>query len=271
MATVDRSGVTIHYEVEGTGPPLVLHTGGGGDLEMWRLAGYPQGLAGRQLILIDHRGHGRSDRPRDLAQHRIDEYVDDVVAVADAAGAERFGFFGYSAGATIGYRLAARHADRVDALIGLGTMGAQSDWRRDDDGDAAFAEQIRREGSDALVRLLRDQEPDVPDWFAGQMRDTDPEMFALQIEGRGSWPGPWAEFASIAAPALIIVGQTEEGDDHSAEAHAREAAATMRDARVAVVPELGHVMAFVRSDLVLPPVREFLAEVSPVSGGPEAR
>jgi pimeloyl-ACP methyl ester carboxylesterase len=107
MPTTDRSGVRIHYEVEGDGPPLILHTGGGGDLGMWRIAGYPAALADRQVILMDHRGHGASERPRTIEEHRIDRYVEDVVAVADDLDLATFSFFGYSAGASVGYRLAA--------------------------------------------------------------------------------------------------------------------------------------------------------------------
>src|SRR5713226_5442017 len=123
MPEVLSSGVVIHYEVEGEGPPLVLHTGGGGDLEMWRRAGYVDGLADRMIVLMDHRGHGLSSRPTELADHRIDRYVGDVLALADALGLERFGFFGYSDGGSVGYELAARHPDRVAALIGLGAVG----------------------------------------------------------------------------------------------------------------------------------------------------
>jgi hypothetical protein len=61
----------------------------------------------------------------------------------------------------------------------------------------------------------------------------------------------------------MIVGQTEEGDERSAGTHTLQAAAAIPNATVVVLPELGHVMAFVRSDLVLPPVVAFLDEVTP--------
>ena len=255
MPTVDRSGVEIHYEVEGDGPPLVLHTGGGGDLRMWRLAGYPEGLEGRRLILMDHRGRGRSGRPGDVAAHAIDRYVEDVLGVADAAGAERFDFFGYSAGASIGYRLAAEQPGRVASLVGLGAIGSLAE--QDDSLDVAA--RVRREGSETLVSWLREDEPDLPEWFAGQLRSTDPEMFALTLEAWAAWGGPWAEFARIEVPTLIVVGQLEEGDEETAGANARTAVLEMRDGRAEVIPGVGHCMAFVRSDLVVPLVAGFLA------------
>lgn len=265
QATVDGSGVEIHYEVEGAGPPLILHTGGGDDLEMWRTAGYTAGLVGRRVVLIDHRGHGASGRPKERAQHGIDRYVDDVLAVADALGEPRFSFFGYSAGASVGYRLAARHPERVAGLVGLGAVGGPQP--ADDDEDLELAARIREEGSEALVTWLREEEPDFPEWFADQMRSTDPEMFALLLEAWTSWGGPWDEFAKIQAPTLLVVGQREEGANDDAAAHAQRAADTIPDGRAVVLPELGHVMAFVRADLVLPHVLAFLDDVAPTASG----
>lgn len=58
-------GTRLHYAVEGDGPSLVLHLGAGCDSELWRAAGYLEPLAKTyRCILFDHRGHGRSDRPR---------------------------------------------------------------------------------------------------------------------------------------------------------------------------------------------------------------
>jgi pimeloyl-ACP methyl ester carboxylesterase len=91
-------------------------------------------------------------------------------------------------------------------------------------------------------------------------------MFALTLEAWAAWRGPWAEFPRIEAPTLLIVGQLEEGDESTAGANARAAVATMRNARAEVLPGLGHVMAFVRSDLVLPRVRAFLGKADGEAG-----
>ena len=93
------------------------------------------------------------------------------------------------------------------------------------------------------------------------MRGTDPEMFALLLEAWTSWGGPWEEFARVQAPTLIVVGELEEP---LAAENAAGAAALMRDARAVVLPRLGHVAAFVRSDLTLHRVVEFLDTVAPL-------
>src|SRR5579864_8404252 len=124
MPFVSNHGVRVHYEVSGSGPSVVLHTGGAGDLRMWREAGYASGLGGCQCILLDHRGRGLSDRPGGLKAHRPERYVNDVVAVLDALDVPRAAFWGYSFGRRVGFELAHRHPDRVGALILSGGMEA---------------------------------------------------------------------------------------------------------------------------------------------------
>jgi aminoacrylate hydrolase len=66
MPFSSNGNVKIYYEIEGSenGPPIILHTGGAGDMNMWRYAGYVKALTGFSLILVDHRGRGRSDKPQ---------------------------------------------------------------------------------------------------------------------------------------------------------------------------------------------------------------
>ena len=258
MPTIGHGDGAIHYETEGSGPVLVLHTGAGGDLSMWRTAGYVDGLRGRRLVLIDHRGHGASGRPRGVDNHGIDAYVEDVLRVVDDLGVDRFSMFGYSDGAALAYRLAARHPDRVPAIVGLGAVGAKGATLGD---RVERASRIRVEGPDAVVRSLREAEPSLPDWFAEQIRSTDGDMFALELEGWASWAGPWAEFPMIHAATLVIVGELEDDDLGTSAIDARAAASALSDGRSAVLPGIGHGMAFVRSDLVLPHVGAFLDEV----------
>jgi pimeloyl-ACP methyl ester carboxylesterase len=260
MPEATNGGVRIHYEVEGDGPVVVLHTGGGGDLRMWRLAGYRSGLEGFTRVLMDHRGHGRSDRPAEPAEHGIDRYVEDVLAVADASGTDRFAFFGYSGGATVGYRLATEHGDRVGALIALGAVGSPEDSATAVRDEMDEMVELRRQGIGWLVDALLEDEPGLSSWFLEQMRSTDAEMLALQLE-ESATSSPWEAFARIVVPTLIVVGELEEGPGDAAARNARTAADLIPGGRSVILPSLGHCKAFERSDLVLAHVRPFLAEL----------
>ena len=50
MPYVSRAGVRLYYADAGSGPVVLLHTGGGGDGRMWDLAGYVTALAGYRLL-----------------------------------------------------------------------------------------------------------------------------------------------------------------------------------------------------------------------------
>src|SRR3954447_26749762 len=70
MPYASNDGVRIYYEREGSGPPLVLHHGFTRSLEGWRDNGYADVLNTEyELILMDARGHGRSDKPHDPAAY----------------------------------------------------------------------------------------------------------------------------------------------------------------------------------------------------------
>jgi len=50
-----NGGVRIRYEVEGTRPAVMMHTGSGGDSRIWRYAGYATGMPGYRKILVDQK------------------------------------------------------------------------------------------------------------------------------------------------------------------------------------------------------------------------
>jgi pimeloyl-ACP methyl ester carboxylesterase len=85
MQATSSDGVRIDFETAGRGQPLVLLHGFFGDRASWRSAGYVDALAAQYLlVLIDARGHGRSDAPHDTDSYRVGRQVPDVLAVLDA-------------------------------------------------------------------------------------------------------------------------------------------------------------------------------------------
>src|SRR3954471_17730477 len=87
----------IHYQVEGDGPPLLLHHGFTSSLEAWRFFGFTEALRSRyQVIMVDALGHGQSDKPHDIAAYSQLQRCRDVLAVLEALDIERVHYVGYS-------------------------------------------------------------------------------------------------------------------------------------------------------------------------------
>jgi len=103
----------IKYEVHGTGPALILGVtaaqGAGGK-------GYIDQLSKRyRVILMDYPPTG-DDAIAVESSFTPDHVCDDILSVADAAGAQRFAWFGYSWGGAVGLQLAIR-TNRLSALV----------------------------------------------------------------------------------------------------------------------------------------------------------
>jgi pimeloyl-ACP methyl ester carboxylesterase len=117
-----RSGeVHVAFQVVGDGPTdLVVVPGFTGHLEaIWEhplMAGFYRRLAAfARVIIFDKRGTGMSDPVSGAPT--LEQRIDDVRAVMDAAGSERGAVFGISEGGALAILFAASHPERVTALI----------------------------------------------------------------------------------------------------------------------------------------------------------
>jgi pimeloyl-ACP methyl ester carboxylesterase/DNA-binding CsgD family transcriptional regulator len=120
----------VAYSTSGTGPALLLDTGWITDLraqlELLSFGAFVERLAERfTVIRYDKPGCGLSDRNGiDLS---FDGQLAAALAVADAVGAGRFRLFGASQGAQLATAIAARHPDRVEALVLYGMCASGRD------------------------------------------------------------------------------------------------------------------------------------------------
>lgn len=239
----DHGGLRLAYDVIGDGLPVVLHCGAAGDSRMWREAGYVAGLADVQVVLLDPRGHGRSAAPLGPGHRAVRHYVGDVVALADKLGLDRFVFWGYSDGARVGFELAATYPGRVVALVAAGAAdGPDEDPAESRDA----AELVREQGIGAIIG----DEP-MPTWAVRQVvEETDREVVARELECFAEW-ALWPLLPKIQTPTLVVAGELEAE-------HINEVCGALHDGRAVVIPSLGHIGAFLHSELVLPQVVPFL-------------
>jgi pimeloyl-ACP methyl ester carboxylesterase/DNA-binding winged helix-turn-helix (wHTH) protein len=112
-------GARIAWAATGTGPPLVKTANWPSQLDLERtmpmFTHWFEGLTrGRQLIRYDVRGCGLSDPTSGFT---MDEWIEDLDAVADAAGLDRFPLLGVAQGSPLAIAYAARRPERVSRLV----------------------------------------------------------------------------------------------------------------------------------------------------------
>jgi pimeloyl-ACP methyl ester carboxylesterase len=247
MPYATNQGVRIHYRVEGDGPPLVLQHGYTWNMESWSRSGYVETLKSQyQLVLLDARGHGASDKPHDPAAYLLPLKVGDVVAVLDAIKVRASHFWGYSMGGWIAWGMAKYAPERVQGLIIGGahpygrTLPASS--RLDGSDPTAFVEALtRRLGFDFATLPVADQ------------ADTlDNDFLAL---GADQLDRPPLDdmLPTMRMPCFLYSG---EADDVTS--RMQECVQHMPNASFVSFPGLNHPEAFWRADVVLPVVMKFL-------------
>jgi pimeloyl-ACP methyl ester carboxylesterase/DNA-binding CsgD family transcriptional regulator len=143
-------GVRVAYATCGSGPPLVKAANWIGRLDLdWDSPVWRPWLAalarGRTLVRYDSRGFGLSDR--NAADFTFNALVDDLEAVIEAAGLDRFALFGLAAGGAIAIGYAARHPERVTHLVLYGC------FTRGRVARSETPEQL--EEANALIRLVQ--------------------------------------------------------------------------------------------------------------------
>lgn len=113
---------------------------------------------------------------------------------------------------------------------------------------------VRQHGVGQLIKGLEVAEGiGFPDWFWRHMMETDREMFALQLLGAAEWRGPWSLLREIQCAVLMLVGELEDPEGDTC-----HAASVLPNARCVTLRGLGHVGAYLRSDLALGEAVPFL-------------
>jgi class 3 adenylate cyclase/predicted alpha/beta hydrolase len=190
-------GVAIAYQVVGEGPrDLVVIPGWISHLDLqWEfspMARFLEQLARfARLILLDKRGTGLSDRQGERDIPTLEQRMEDVRAVMDAAGSERASVFAVSEGGPMALLLAATHPDRVESLV---LYGSYARWSWAEDYPWAPRPEVHERGQ----RLIREN------WGSGGML----EYFAPSLVGDPEAEAFWPRFQRQAASPGAAVALT---------------------------------------------------------------
>ena len=211
-----RSGdLNIAYQVNGAGPlDVVLASGFISHLEKdWedsRHAHFLERLGSfSRLIRFDKRGTGLSDRPGDLPD--LEQRMDDVRAVMDAAGSERAVLFGYSEGGPLSLLFAATYPERVRALILYGAFAARTQsedypWTHAPAERTAYAERIEREwGWEAdMHHMCPNADPAMTRWWGERARAAASPGAARALIAMNSMVDVRHVLPAVRAPTLVL-------------------------------------------------------------------
>ena len=113
MPKVNANGITLNYDQQGSGEPLILipYLSADNTCYAFQIAEYAKHFT---CFSIDLRGSGESDKPD--GEYSTELYADDVAALMDAVGIARAQVSGMSLGGAIGCWLAAKHPEKVKSL-----------------------------------------------------------------------------------------------------------------------------------------------------------
>lgn len=115
--TADVNGVDLHYRVDGSGPPLIVVSPGWGVGSGYLQRGLAFLLPHFQVVFVDTRGSGLSDRPVDNSKMGSVEMADDLEALRQHLGLPLITLIGHSNGGAIALAFAQRHPDRISKLV----------------------------------------------------------------------------------------------------------------------------------------------------------
>ena len=280
-----RSGrVHIAYQVVGEPDPdrpdLVFSYGYGSNVEVqWehpRFASFLDQLAelGR-LVLYDKRDTGLSDRTG--TPPTLEQRVDDVHAVMEAAGVDRAVMIGMTGGAPVAALFSALHPQRVEALVLYGAVAflrlneAGTPTTESDEPPAEFLDAVARTwGTGICAHLYAGSlvdEPGFVEWCAHYERSmASPGNAAAMVWMSYRWDLR-PVLPTITAPTLAL---WRPGDlDYVEPEHYREVVDLIPGARGVALPGTDHWPWTDHADVLLDEIRRFLADRT--TGAPAAR
>lgn len=246
-------GTRIAYALAGSGPPLVKAANWLNHLEfdwespVWKHF-FKELASEHQLIRYDARGNGLSSWA--ASDFYLDRQVEDLEAVVDTLGLEKFPLLGISQGCAKAVAYAARHPEHVTKLLLLG--GYVRGWRHRDEPDSIVVGEARcaliragwgRDNTAVRQMFTTIYMPDAPaesqTWFTDlQKKTTSPENAAAILMAHGD-VDIRGILADVQAPTLVLHSRNESGVPYE---QGQELAAGIKDARFVTLETANHIL-----------------------------
>jgi pimeloyl-ACP methyl ester carboxylesterase len=238
MAKAPGDGAGLwHSDSGGNGQQVLCLHGYMGSHDIW-LPTVERLAAQARWVLMDARGAGDSERPSD--NYTVDQAVDDIMAVADQVGFDRFTYVGHSMGGALGYRVALEHPDRVERLVLVCAAPPRSFPGPPPPALERVMHAWKAQDAGAMFEALAAGQPDPPDpaemtaraaravsASAGHVEELAASMKSFDVVG---------QLQQLTLPVMMIIGGADPALGANLEAYLQ-----LPNASLSVLDGVGHV------------------------------
>jgi len=218
MAYAHVNGIKLYYEIVGEGPPLVMIMGLWANKDWWhpRMLGMLQKEF--QLVLLDNRGSGRSDKPR--GEQSIALMASDVVGLMGHLALDRANLLGVSMGGMIAQEIGASYPELVERLVLCCThCGGKESIPPSPEilkllvspREGRSVQQIARDSLPLLFPAgYLEAHPDAAERFIAtySIAPSPAHAFYQQLQAIAQW-GIFGRLREIRCPTLILAGEED--------------------------------------------------------------
>jgi len=215
MPKLKVADINIHYDVYGSGEPLLMIMGLGASSASWEPELVRELAQSFRTITFDNRGTGQSDKPDE--PYSIEMFADDAAGVLDALDISRAHIFGVSMGGMISQEFALRHPHRTGSLtLGCTTAGGANSVPPPPESlkvltaprEGVPPEDVVRRGwpLSYTAEFIRNNRDQLEERMSRLLEHpTPPFAFKRQLEGTYTLK-TWDRLPSIKASTLVITG-----------------------------------------------------------------
>jgi pimeloyl-ACP methyl ester carboxylesterase len=215
-----------------------------------------------QLILVDIRGYGESDKPHNPEDYQAKIIAQDCTTILDNLKIQKASYLGYSMGGAIGFQCIAKYAlSRFNAMV----LGGASPY-----GDVLTAD--KNEAEERLSALCLAVEKGIEYYVTNyyeknygaidkakrdQLLATDPQALLSMAAGISNWPSAADILPSIDIPLFVFGGELDPRFPNI-----RECVKHLPTATFISFPGKKHTGVLSDTNLLLPHIKKFLNRVS---------
>lgn len=213
----DSDGVTINYQVLGSGVPVILVHGLMSDFESNWSSVIEVLTPHFQVIGIDARGHGKSGKPHDDSAYGV-QMVTDVANLMDHLSIDRAHVAGYSMGGFIVLKMASIYPDRLLSAVTAGNGLLTPDYATADSAEKKPLMQLAIDQNISVVDAIFagippsvELPPSMVEIFEGmRSRDHDPRALLAYAKAFDQLMTSTGDAAAIHVPLLAIRGSLDD-------------------------------------------------------------